>query len=137
MKHAWRRARQLSAGEEGFGLVEALIAITILVVGLLAVSGLSLAAATQARVADWQADQAEAGQIAIESVQMLGFAGAASRTDTVTIDGRDYLVEVTVSDLNGRVKNVQAEVAAVGSLPARTFTTRLYLPRALPAPPGP
>lgn len=137
MKRAWIRARRLAANDAGFGLVEALIAVTMLVIGLLAVSGLSLAAATQARVADWQADQAEAGQVAIEDVHLQGFAAAASGTDTVTIDGHDYVVTLTVTNLNGRVKDVQAQVAAVGSLPARTFTTRLYLPRALPAPPAP
>jgi Tfp pilus assembly protein PilV len=137
MNRAWRKVRRLATGDEGFGLVEALIAVTILVIGLLAVSGLSLAAATQARVADWQAEQAEAGQVAIESVQMSGFAAAASRTDTVTIDGHDYVVSITVTALNGRVKDVQAQVSAVGSLPARTFSTRLYLPRSLPAPPAP
>ncbi len=136
MKIAWTKVRRLATSEDGFGLVEALIAVTILVIGLLAVSGLSLAAAAQARVSDWQADQATAGQMAMEALQMGGFAAATSRTDTVTIDGNAYVVGITVTEVNSRIKQVQAQVPAVGSLPARTFTTRLYLPRALPAPPA-
>jgi Tfp pilus assembly protein PilV len=120
--------------DDGFGIVEALIAITILVIGVLAVSGLTLASAAQARIADWQADQATAGQLALEEVQRQGFAAAASGADTVTISGHDFVVTLTVTSLTPRVKQVQAQVAGVGDLSAQTFTTRLYRVRSLPAP---
>ncbi|MFW6088294.1 MAG: type IV pilus modification PilV family protein, partial [Gemmatimonadota bacterium] len=51
------RLRATIRDEKGFGLVETMIAITILVIGLLAVSGLSLATAAQARIADLRSDQ--------------------------------------------------------------------------------
>jgi Tfp pilus assembly protein PilV len=120
--------------DDGFGIVEALIALTILVIGVLAVSGLTLASAAQARIADWQADQATAGQLALEEVQRQGFAAAASGADTVTISGHDFVVTLTVTSLTPRVKQVQAQVAGVGDLSAQTFTTRLYRVRSLPAP---
>ena len=123
-------------GEEGFGLVETLIALTILVIGLLAVSGLTLASAAQARIADWKSEQATAGQLALETVQQEGFAAAVSGADTVTVDGHDYVVTLTVTEITTKVKEVEAEVAAVGSIPARTFRTRLYQPRPLPLPPA-
>ena len=44
--------------DSGFGLVETLIALTILVIGLVAVSGLSLTSADQARIANWRSQQA-------------------------------------------------------------------------------
>jgi type II secretory pathway pseudopilin PulG len=120
------------ADERGFGLVEALIALTILVIGLVAVSGLSLASADQARIANWRSEQATAGQMALEAVQLTGWAGAVSGSDTVSIAGHPYAITYTVTDLTPRVRQVVAEVAAVGDVGARVFTTRLYRPRPLP-----
>ncbi len=118
--------------ERGFGLVEALIAVTILVVGLLAVSGLTLASATQVRLAKWQTEQTTAGQLVLEKVEREGFAAAADQTDTVTVDGHDYVVTVTVTNVSATVKDVSAQVAGVGSLSPRVIRTRLYQPRPLP-----
>lgn len=135
-KHALRRAAELLRPEDGFGLVEALIALTILVIGLLAVSGLTLASATQARIADWKSEQATAGQLALEAVRRQGFAAAASGSRTITVDGHEYAVTLTVTEISTKVKEVEAEVNAVGTLQARTFTTLLYQPRPLPLPPA-
>ena len=124
------------SNEDGFGLVEAMIALTILVIGLVAVSGLTLASGDQASIAKWRSEQATAGQLALEETERLGFGTAASRVDTVTLDGHDYVVNVTVTDVSWRVKQVTAQVAAVGEVSARTFRTRLYgsnpLPKAIP-----
>ena len=130
------RLAALLADDRGFGLVETLIALTILVIGLVAVSGLSLASADQARIANWRTEQAAAAQIVLEEVQNEGFTAAASRTDTATVAGHDYEVEIAVSDLTGRVKEVAISVAGVGDVGSRTFTTRMYKPRPLPDPPA-
>ena len=124
-----------AAAESGFGLVEALIAVTILVIGLMAVAGLTLATAAQVRIATIQGGQTVAAQQVLEELQLAGFDAAASGTDTVSVDGRDYVVTVTVTTASARVKNVQASVAGVGSLGAQTMTTRLYKPRPLPSGP--
>lgn len=128
---AWLRS------QDGFGLVEALIALTILVIGLTAVTGLTLASATQARIADWRGDQALAGQFALETMQRDGFAAATTRADTINVDGHDYVVALTVTTVSPRVKEVRADVAGVGHLGTRSYTTRLYRPRPLPDPVSP
>ena len=86
------RLRQMRDDERGFGIVEALMAVTILVIGLLAVSGLTLATAAQAQIADLRSDQMTAGQTAIEQLRRGGFDTAASGVDTVTSGGREFFV---------------------------------------------
>lgn len=118
--------------ERGFGLAEALIALTILVIGLVAVSGLSLASADQARIATWRAEQATAGQMALERIQTGGFVSATAGVDTVDVGGHDFIVTLTTTDVSSRIREVTAVVAAVGEVGSRTFTTRLYRPIGLP-----
>ena len=129
-----RRVETVLADEAGFGLVETLIALTILVIGLVAVSGLSLASADQARIATWRSQQAAAAQIVLEEVQNEGWAAAVSHMDTATVAGHDYLVKVDVSEVSSRVKQVTIGVAGVGDVGSRTFSTRVYKPRPLPDP---
>lgn len=123
--------------ESGFGLVETLIALTILVIGLVAVSGLSLASSDQARIANRRSQQAAAAQIAMEDIQKEEWANVASHMDTASVAGHDYLVKVDVSRVSSRVKQVTIAVAGVGNVGSRTFTTRVYKPRPLPDPPPP
>ena len=131
-----KRLRRLLRDEHGFGLVEAMIAMTILVIGLLAVSGLSLATAAQARIADLRSDQMVAGQAAIEQTRRLDFGSVASGVDTVESGGREFVVTTTVGSLSTRTKEVAVEVAPLsGSLPTRSFSTVLHKPRSLPAAP--
>lgn len=130
------RLRSRLADESGFGLVEAMIAMTILVIGLLAVSGLALATATQARVADLRSDQVVAGQAALEAARRLDFGSVASGVDTVASGGREFVVTTTVTNLSNRTKEVSVDIAPLaGSLPTRSFTTVLHNPRSLPAAP--
>lgn len=137
MKEAWQSARRRAGGDEGFGLVETLIALTILVIGLLAVSGLTMAAATQARIADWRSDMTAAGQLALEELQLEDFAAIASGSGTFAVGGRDYPVSITVTVISSRVKEVQVVVEGAGTLDADTFTTRIHRPRPLPVPVSP
>ncbi len=128
------RMRDRISNERGFGLVEALIALTILVIGLVAVSGLSLATAAQARIATWRTQQATAAQVVLEDVQKDGWDSAVSGVDTVNLSGHDYAVSVGVTDISSRVKQVTVVVDGVGDMSSRTFTTRLYKTRPLPDP---
>jgi Tfp pilus assembly protein PilV len=133
-----KRVGTLLEDESGFGLVETLIALTILVIGLVAVSGLSLASADQARIANWRSQQTAAAQMILEEVHNEGWDAAASHTDTATVSGHEYAVKVDVSRISTRVKEVTIAVAGVGDIDSRTFTTRMYKPRPLPdPPPGP
>jgi len=133
-RQLWRQARANLRREDGFGIVETLIAFTILVIGLLAVSGLTLASSTQARIADRWSDMATAGQLTIETVQFRGYDSATSGTDTVSVGGRDYPVTLTVTKVSSRVREVVAVVDGVGPASVRTFTARVYRPRSLPMP---
>ena len=133
-RQLWRQARANLRREDGFGIVETLIAFTILVIGLLAVSGLTLASSTQARIADRWSDIATAGQLTIETVQFRGYDSATSGTDTVSVGGRDYPVTLTVTKVSSRVREVVAVVDGTGPASVRTFTARVYRPRSLPAP---
>jgi len=133
-RQLWGKTRASHRGEDGFGIVETLIAFTILVIGLLAVSGLTLAASTQARLADRWNDIATAGQIEIETVQFRGYDSAINRTDTVSVGGRDYPVTLTVTNVSSRVREVVAVVDGAGPATMRTFTARVYRPRSLPMP---
>jgi len=129
----FRRCIAKLRDEQGFGLAEALIALTILVVGLVAVSGLSLASADQARIATWRAEQATAGQMVLEQIQTGGFASAVAGVDTVSVGGHDFEVTLTTTSVSSRVREVTAVVQAVGDVDSRTFTTRVYQPLALPS----
>jgi Tfp pilus assembly protein PilV len=122
--------------ETGFGLVEAMIAMTILVIGLLAVSGLTLATAAQARIADLRNDQMIAGQSRIEEMRNQDFDTLGSGVDTVSSNYQTYYVTSTVVDLNARAKQVTVSIApATAGLTARSFDAVLHKPRSLPAGP--
>lgn len=132
-----KRLGHAVAGEEGFGLVETLIALTILVIGLLAVTGLTMAAATQARIADWRSDMAAAGLLALEEARLEDFDLLADGTDTVDVGGRAYPVSIAVTDVSSRVKEVRVVVDGAGTLGPDTLVTRIQRPRPLPMPLNP
>ncbi len=129
----WDRIRSASRDESGFGLVEALIAVTVLVIGLLAVSGLTLATAAQARVADLRSDQMITGQTVIEDLRRNGFDLATSGTDTVTTGNRVFYVTRTVTVSNALTKLINVQIApASGGLTTRNFNTVIHSPRSIP-----
>lgn len=128
------RIEALVSGESGFGLAETLIALTILVIGLVAVSGLSLASADQARIANWRGQQAAAAQMILEEVQREGFGSVASGVDTAVVGGHAFPAKIDVSDISSRVKQVTIIVSGVGTLDTAAYRTRLYQPRPLPDP---
>lgn len=121
--------------ESGFGLVEMLVATTIAAIGLMAVAGLQLSVATQARIAAWRTNQALAAQEVFERLNEAGYASVVSGPDSATVDGTVYRVNVAVTTPVVRVKQVTATVAAAGSLPARSFVTRIHDRRPVPAAP--
>ena len=131
-----KQFRKAIRDEQGFGLVETMIAITILVIGLLAVSGLSLATAAQARIADLHSDQMVAGQTAIEAIRRTDFGSVVSGVDTVASGGRTLIVTTTVVELGQRAKQVTVELTPVsGPMTSRSFSTVLHNPRSLPPAP--
>jgi len=136
---ACSRLKTTLGDESGFGLVETLIALTILVIGLIAVSGLSVASADQARTANWRSQQAAAAQMVLEDVQREGWWSATSRADTVTVAGHEFPVKIGVTDVTKRVKQVTLVVSGVGDADTVIYRTRLYksIPLPDPVPAGP
>lgn len=129
MKQILVKARAAAANRDGFGLVEVLVAAIILSFGLLAVAGLSVSTAGQGRLARWQTDQALAAQLALAEAYQADFDSVASGTSDVDVGEHTYRVKLSVTDVSGRVKQVDAAIAGVGPLDSRTFSTRLYAPR--------
>ncbi len=129
----WNRVREKCSEEYGFGLIEALIAVTLLVIGLLAVSGLTLATAAQARIADLRSDQMITGQTVIENMRQAGFDAAVTGVDTVTTGGRVFYVTRTVTVANTRTKLINIAIApASGGLTTRTISTVIHDTRSIP-----
>jgi Tfp pilus assembly protein PilV len=119
----------------GLGLIEVMVALILFAVGMLAVAGIGLQVAAQNRWSDWQTDETLAAQEILERVQRAGYATASSGSDTVTVGHTTYRVTRTVTQLANRVRQVQVTVATAGGARSRTFTSRLYEPRQLPAAP--
>lgn len=130
-----RSPRSRLRDESGFGLVEMLVATTIASIGLLAVAGLQLSVATQARIAAWRTNQALAAQEVFERLNEAGYASVVSGSDSATVDGTVYRVNLSVTTPVVRVKQVTATVAGVGSLSARSYVTRIHDRRSVPAAP--
>ena len=121
----------------GMGLIEVMVALILFAVGMLAVAGIGLQVAAQNRWSDWQTDETLAAQEVLERIQGSGYAAATSGSDTLTVGQTTYSVTRTVTQLANRVRQVQVTVATSSGTRSRTFTSRLYEPRQLPAPPSP
>lgn len=99
VKHP-RRASRAARPEAGFTLVEALVAIVVLVFGLIAVTNLMLVAGTSNRVAGDSTAAANVAQQQLERLRAMdyvtlrGFAGNGPQTETQAVPGAGT-VEVT------------------------------------------
>lgn len=120
-------------GQDGFGLVEVLVAVVILAFGMLAVAGVSMMVAGQTRGAAFDTDQSMAAQQIMDAMAQDFDAVATGTSDTtVTVAGRSYTVGRTVTQPSGHLKTVQLVVSGVDRVRPDTFITRLHKPRSLP-----
>ncbi len=124
-----------SAGSAGAGLVEVLAALVVLSAGLLALAGIGLPVASQARHAESSAERTLAGQEAVERLQAGGFAAAASGIDTARFGTRAYVVDRVVTPGGPSVKLVQVTVTPAGGTASGTLASRIYDTKSLPAAP--
>lgn len=127
-----RWLRRAAGDQSGFGLVEMLVATSIAMIGLLSVAGLQLSVATQARIAAWRTAQAVAAQEVFERLNEAGYAAVTSGTDSVTVNGQVYRVNLSVTTPEVRVKQVRATVTAAGSVGPTAFVTRIHDRRPVP-----
>lgn len=117
--------------EDGFGLVEALIAFVLLAVGMLAIAGIALSTAAQTRAASDVTQQALASQQAMEVWLTTPFSEVPSGTKdtTVSVAGRDFTVTRDVSVIGPRAKEITVSVGGEGGEDQRTLVSRLRAAR--------
>lgn len=129
---------------EGCGLVEVIVALTVLSVGLLATAGL-------VRAVSRQADHVRAeGDAALLAQQVLGealserAAAPVSREDTLRFGDRQYAVGITIEPVGPALEHIRIDVLQLGppgfgtgGPEVRSFGTRRRapLPRLLPPAP--
>lgn len=107
----------------GFGLIETLVAITVLTIGLMAASGLSSSATRLVTSASVLADQSAAAEAVFEAMRQAGYAAALSGADTVDVGSVRYAVEITVTDLSPTTREVVLLVSGRRPAADREFTT--------------
>ncbi|MEN8143884.1 MAG: prepilin-type N-terminal cleavage/methylation domain-containing protein [Gemmatimonadota bacterium] len=107
----------------GFGIIETLVAITVLAIGLLAASGLSSSAGRLLTTASVLADQTAAAEAVFEALRQAGYAAAVSGADTVTVGSSRFAVEIAVTVLATGAKEIVVRVSGRRPAPDREFTT--------------
>ncbi len=131
-----RAMRRTIANENGFGLVEAMVAVLILAVGLVSIAGMSYGTMSLIRRSSDMTDHTMAGHLALENVVRGGYTAAASGVDTVSINYEDYIVTLSVTNVTATMKQVTAVVPGSGSASLRTFITRIGDERPTPDEPA-
>lgn len=119
-------------GDDGFGLVEAMIAVVLLAFGLLAVASITMGVAGQTRRAAVDTDQAFVAQQVLERAAQQGYAAltVGTRNTTVTASGHEYDVTVEVTQPDPDVREIQVVVGGLGDVvPPDTFRSRIHEPR--------
>ena len=82
---------------EGFTIVEVLIAIVILAVGMLALATTSIVATTQVKIADLKTERSVAVQQAVERLRAMPFDSIDSLAETSAMQFGSYRVWWTVT----------------------------------------
>lgn len=120
--------------ERGFGLIEAIIAIVIFAIALLAIGGISLSVSGLTRISLVRTDQALATQVVLEDAEETGYLAVTSGTVQVPVGEHTYEVERTVTDVSARVKEIRTVVEGRAGIGPDTSTTRIHYERPLPTP---
>lgn len=122
------------APDAGFGLVEALVAILVFAVGLLAVAGMTLSVAGQSRASTYQTEQTMTAQEILEYQLDKGYAGlTAGTTDTtVVMDSRSYDVRIVVTDQGPRARKVELTVSGHEDTSPTSVSSLVHKPRDVP-----
>jgi Tfp pilus assembly protein PilV len=129
-------------GPEGCGLIEVIVALTVLSVGLLATAGLVRAVSQMADQARAEGDAALLAQQGIEAALSERAAAPYSREDTLRFGGREYAVGITLEAAGPALERIRIDVVQVGPPgfgrglpPVRSYGTRRRspLPRLAPA----
>ena len=90
------------AGQEGFTLIEAVVATGILIVGLVAISNLMFVAISSNSIANWQTGSAFIASQKLEELRATTFTDPSlndSAADSLDVDQAGYNEEITVDGL--------------------------------------
>lgn len=122
------------ASEAGFGLAEALVAIIVFSIGLLAVAGMTMANAKQARASSYWTEQTLVAQDLMDSRLGAGYGGltVGTRDTTIQVDSRSYSARISVSDMGPRARQVQVRVSGFEDTGPATLTSMVHWPRPVP-----
>lgn len=120
--------------DDGFGLLEAVVAILVFGVGLLAVAGLTLSVAGQSRASTYRTEQTMVAQEVLEYQLDRGYAGLAAGTSdtTVAMASRAYDVRVVVTEEGPRAKKVELTVTGFEDTSPTSVSSLVHRPRDIP-----
>lgn len=126
--------RGAPCGEAGFGLAEAVVAIIVFGIGLLAVAGMTLSVAQQARASTYGTEQSMVSQELLEYHLDRGYSGlAAGTTDTtVALGNRTYDARIVVTDQGPRARHVEVTVSGFEDTDPTTVSSLVHKPRDIP-----
>lgn len=121
-------------GDAGFGLVEAIVAILVFGVGLLAVAGMTLSVAGQSRASTYSTEQTMTAQELLEYHLDKGYAGLTTGTSdtTVVMDSRSYDVQIVVTDQGPRARKVELTVSGHEDTAPISVSSLVHQPRDIP-----
>lgn len=120
--------------EGGFGLVEAMIAIVIFAIALLAIGGISLSVSGLTKISIVRTDQALAAQVVLEDAEEAGYSAVTSGTEQVVVGEHTYTVERTVTDVDTRLKEIEVVVEGRVGVGPDTTRSRIHKQRSMPTP---
>jgi prepilin-type N-terminal cleavage/methylation domain-containing protein len=117
--------------QEGFSLVEVLIAVIVLSFGLLAVGGLALATAQQSRASEARTDQTLAAERVMDGLVSQGYTGLDDETGAgeverdVQIGERTVPVASEVTQVSGGLREIRVVARRVDVVPPDTLVMRV------------
>lgn len=122
-------------GEAGFGLVEALVAVVVFAIGMLAVAGIALHVGQLATLTAVASDQTMAAEQTFDVLREEDFDVVGSGTGTLQVGSHAYSIERSVTQLSSDTKEVVAVVSGVGPIRPDTFRTVLHRATGYPTSP--
>ena len=107
---------------EGFTIVEVIIAIIILAVGMLALATTSIFATTQVKVADLKTEQSLAVQEAVEQLRAGPWTSVSNRASSAAIQAGSYRVWWRVTAINPNLRRVDVFTRGPGYISGQGWT---------------
>lgn len=104
--HTW------NGGKQGFSLVEVIVALVVLSVGILAVTGMAASSVTLVRNAFNVTNSTLAAQQVLDRYLVLPFDSIplGSVADSVSLGGQTYVVVSTVTDVSAQLSTENADM---------------------------